>query len=196
MKTQECFWSLFKGDTGTRIDGLKTVQARAVVTIIPQLEHGLWWAWREGAAEWVQLTDAQDLFECSNEMIILPPIAPPPPASVGKIAALRANNSGQIFDTRLNSRFIKHFDLQIEYNDVYLQAKTQDVSLGGLAVQSILPTDLIGRVRVRIFRKTEVVDVIASVVPITKNEPVSRLKFLSVSNIELLRSWLLDSGID
>jgi hypothetical protein len=73
----DCFWSLYNTADEVRVDGLRTVQMKALLRGLSPLALSEWLVWQEGTQEWRKATDLNEIIEKSSaDGKISAPIAP------------------------------------------------------------------------------------------------------------------------
>jgi hypothetical protein len=212
LGTTDCYWSLYNIQTKIRIDGLKTIQARAVaLSITPQLrEH--WLVWKEGLPNWASLSAYPELADTSLRLPTPPPFPPAlhstaheankPDGGDYHIAYVEHDSDpGAIVDLqidevaykdlRAHARFIKHFPITVVVNGVSHRATTENMSMGGIKIKDSLPHEVSGhRVKVVISRPDGTLELLCHAVPNPSEKGVNRLIITENPNAELYRKWL------
>lgn len=98
-------------------------------------------------------------------------------------------------DLRKSTRYRRRLDAEIEWGDKVIKTKTVDLSLGGCQLDRPLPADLAKRhVKIRLARGRDRLEAFCQVVFDTSGQATTRLRFLDVDRIDLLRSWLISPG--
>jgi hypothetical protein len=98
-------------------------------------------------------------------------------------------------DARLHSRFQKSFAVTIRFDIVKAECRTIDMSLGGMKIDRLLPSEACGvNITAEIKRRDAVVILECKAIPEPNIRGSTRLMIIKVSDEELLRGWLLEPG--
>ncbi len=98
-------------------------------------------------------------------------------------------------DARMHSRFPKSFAVTIRFDQVKTECRTLDMSLGGMKLDRLLPTEACGvNINAEIKRRDAVLILECKAIPEPNSRGASRLMILKISDEELLRGWLLEPG--
>jgi hypothetical protein len=193
----DCFWSFYNEKTKIRIDGLKSLQAKAMTKVIRKEQLVEWLVWKEGQANWQPISAFPELFEQperSAPSVTLPAnveLHIKEPENIHTNPTLVLEKEGY-YDVRLQNRFNKAFPTTIVSPEKKFERVTENISLGGMKLQESLPNWLGGRiVKVLINYKGEVWKGACCVVPEPDRLTVNRLIIVENKHVDLLRSWLL-----
>jgi hypothetical protein len=206
----DCYWSLYNTATKVRIDGLKTIQARAVAISIAIHQREQWMVWKEGSPNWGALADHPELLDTSLKL----PVPPPFPPDLETTSPAKGND-GEFYvnhiehekeatavfdlqiddvayrDLRAHARFIKNFPVTVSLGDNQQERMTENLSMGGIKIRTSLPGEFSGKtVKVVITRPDGTVELTCQAVPNPAGTGITRLIITENPNPELFRKWL------
>ncbi len=224
MSSLDYSWSLFNSKSEVQIDGLNSVQIKAIVSSIAPLDLPHWMAWHEGLKEWSPVSDFTELFG-HTALKKIPPT--PPKSKVPKTKSKSGDPAPEMdeettkmnpvksyvpadgeldqvnlliqqysnADARNTARFEKSYPVVVRFDRVKCEAVTVNISRGGLKLDRLLPAEACGaNIIVEITRRDVTLTLFCQAIPEPKQIGVCRLMISKTSDDELMRGWLLEPG--
>lgn len=175
-------WIFIHSKEKKQTEPFDTVQAREFIASISSSEHALWYAWKEGLANWVPLKDCPEL---SLRM--------PPPPLFTPLETPSANSSQAGQERRKYPRHAVRLKIIVTSQTQTFRSFTQDISIGGLLLESKVPWSIAGslcQIFITAAVSDESIEFRARVLSDPKNP--FRIEFIAI-NIESqkkLDAWL------
>jgi len=216
----DCYWSLYNQKDRSRFDGLRTIQARAIVKSIPPAHVRHWLAWKEGTPEWRPLTEHLETLLRVERPIETSIAAGGELATVQNSVGVRKAQTNQVDQDfsdltpssrrlavikleadqlagRQNQRQTQRYPLTleviVEFHGGRLQTQTDNLSLGGCKLKAALPKDIQKRhATATLINGRSRVEAVCEIIFEKDGRAPTRLRFLDVARLDLLRTWMLE----
>jgi hypothetical protein len=206
----DCFWSLYNIKDEIRVDGLRTIQIKALLPALLKSTPDDWMVWQEGTNDWRPAGEITEILAREKNLSNVPPM--PPMISIAKekltykewaektqggSPSEEREPSIRTLDSRMSPRFLHRFKLKINFENKITDNCTLNISIGGLKIETPLSEDMSGKpVAVTLINGSNEMLLNCLVIrPRKKGDAIDRLFIVSCKSMETLRRWIL-SGPD
>ena len=108
---------------------------------------------------------------------------------------LESQGAQKVHDARGATRFRKKFKLRVDVGDAKYSLETQDISLTGIRLRQPIPIWIRGRFFVVMYKGVDKIVLECSIYTSNKKPDLSRLIIEHTDQMDVLRDWLLSSGM-